>query len=287
MSIANSFRLFEDGAMDTATATEYLGDVITATSANMDYDFQAGIQQLIEGIGTAGSTMKSAGVDMEWFTGTLGNLIVATGKSGTELARSMRTITARIFQQKQTLEELGESTENLEIDMSNAEKALKELGVTIRGEATGELLSLDKILAQISQQWGGMSDASRFFIAETMAGKNQMDTFIGMLDSYHDSQKLVEKAYQAEGTLMNMNATFAESLEGKINSLKTAQNNLYSTILSSDAYKSAIDGLTGVTEAVTWFIDKVGVLPTAIVPLSTVGRRRVPNLKRLLKNIIG
>lgn len=269
MSIANSFRLFEDGAMDTATATEYLGDVITATSANMDYDFQAGIQQLIEGIGTAGSTMKSAGVDMEWFTGTLGNLIVATGKSGTELARSMRTITARIFQQKQTLEELGESTENLEIDMSNAEKALKELGVTIRGEATGELLSLDKILAQISQQWGGMSDASKFFIAETMAGKNQMDTFIGMLDSYHDSQKLVEKAYQAEGTLMNMNATFAESLEGKINSLKTAQNNLYSTILSSDAYKSAIDGLTGVTEAATWFIDKVGVLPTALVPLST------------------
>lgn len=269
MSIANSFRLFEDGAMDTATATEYLGDVITATSANMDYDFQAGIQQLIEGIGTAGSTMKSAGVDMEWFTGTLGNLIVATGKSGTELARSMRTITARIFQQKQTLEELGESTENLEIDMSNAEKALKELGVTIRGEATGELLSLDKILAQISQQWGGMSDASRFFIAETMAGKNQMDTFIGMLDSYHDSQKLVEKAYLAEGTLMNMNATFAESLEGKINSLKTAQNNLYSTILSSDAYKSAIDGLTGVTEAVTWLIDKVGVLPTALVPLST------------------
>lgn len=255
MSIANSFRLFEDGTMDVAEATEYLGNIITTVSANMDMDFQKGLQELISGIGTAGSTMKSAGVDMEWFVGTLGNLIVATGKSGTELARSMRTITARIFQQKQTLEEMGESTENLEIEMSNAEKALSQLGITIRGQASGELLPLSEIIDQIAQKWDGLSDASRFFIAETMAGKNQMDTFIGMLDSYASSTKLVTEAQNSQGSLMQMNATYAESLEGKINTLKTAQNDLYQAMLSSDAYKLTVDGLTSILQAMTGLIE--------------------------------
>ena len=255
MSIANSFRLFEDGTMDVAEATEYLGNIITTVSANMDMDFQKGLQELISGIGTAGSTMKSAGVDMEWFVGTLGNLIVATGKSGTELARSMRTITARIFQQKQTLEEMGESTENLEIEMSNAEKALGQLGITIRGQASGELLPLSKIIDQIAQKWDGLSDSSRFFIAETMAGKNQMDTFIGMLDSYASSTKLVTEAQNSQGSLMQMNATYAESLEGRINTLKTAQNDLYQAMLSSDAYKSAIDSLTSILGIITDLVE--------------------------------
>lgn len=255
MSIANSFRLFEDGTMDVAQATEYLGNIITTVSANMDMDFQKGLQELISGIGMAGSTMKAAGVDMEWFVGTLGNLIVATGKSGTELARSMRTITARIFQQKQTLEEMGESTENLEVEMSKAEDALSQLGVSIRGQATGELLPLSEIIDQIAQKWNGLSDSSRFFIAETMAGKNQMDTFIGMLDSYANSTKLVTEAQNSQGSLMQMNATYAESLEGKINTLKTAQNNLYQAMLSSDAYKLAVDGLTSFIGAVTKLVE--------------------------------
>ena len=255
MSIANSFRLFEDGTMDVAQATEYLGNIITTVSANMDMDFQKGLQELIGGIGTAGSTMKAAGVDMEWFVGTLGNLIVATGKSGTELARSMRTITARIFQQKQTLEEMGESTENLEVEMSKAEDALSQLGVSIRGQATGELLPLSEIIDQIAQKWNGLSDSSRFFIAETMAGKNQMDTFIGMLDSYASSTKLVTAAQNSQGSLMQMNATYAESLEGKINTLKTAQNDLYQAMLSSDAYKLTVDGLTSILQAMTGLIE--------------------------------
>ena len=81
MSIANSYQMLEEGGTNAAEVTEYLGDVLAKVSANMDMDFQEGLQGLVSGIGVAGSTMKAAGVDMEWFVGQLGNAMVATGQT--------------------------------------------------------------------------------------------------------------------------------------------------------------------------------------------------------------
>ena len=269
MSVANSYQLLSEGGENAAEVTEYLGDVLSKVSANMDMDFQEGLQGLVSGIGVAGSTMKAAGVDMEWFAGMLGNAMVATGQSSDKLGRAMRTITARVMQQKQALEELGESTENIELEFAQGERALKQLGITIRDDASGELKSFSSIMDELGGKWENLSDSTKYFLAEQLAGKNQMDVFIGMMDSYDNAMELVNGAYQAQGTLMDMNSTYAESLEGKLNTLKSAQQELYQTFVNTDGYKAMIDSFTGIINGATALVDTFGAMPLVITGATT------------------
>ena len=269
MSIANSYQLLEEGGKNAAEVTEYLGDVLAKTSANMSMDFVEGMQGLIEGIGVAGSTMKAAGVDMEWFVGQLGNMMVATGQSSEKLGRGLRTITARVMQQKQALEELGESTEEVAIAMAQGERALNEIGIKIRNDLSGELRSFSDIMDDLGGKWDSLTDSTKYYLAEQLAGKNQMDIFIGMMDSYKSGIDLVNNAYDAQGTLMEMNGVYANSLQGKINTLTSAQQELYQTFFNSDGFKAVIDNCTKLINSLTFVIDKFGSIPTVVTAVST------------------
>ena len=287
MSIANSYQMLEEGGTNAAEVTEYLGDVLSKVSANMDMDFQEGLQGLVNGIGVAGSTMKAAGVDMEWFVGQLGNAMVATGQSADKLGRGMRTITARVMQQKQALEELGESTEGIELEFAKGEKALKQLGITIRDDNTGALKSFSSIMDELGGKWKNLSDSTKYYLAEQLAGKNQMDIFIGMMDSYDSAMKLVNEAYDSQGTLMEMNGKYADSLQGKLNTLTSAQQELYQTFVNTDGFKSMIDGFTGIINGATAVIDKFGAIPT-VIATATAGFLSFNNAGKLVRdNIMG
>ena len=287
MSIANSYRMLDEEGKNAAEVTEYLGDVLSKVSANMDMDFQEGLQGLVNGIGVAGSTMKAAGVDMEWFVGQLGNAMVATGQSADKLGRGMRTITARVMQQKQALEELGESTEGIELEFAKGEKALKQLGITIRDNNTGALKSFSSIMDELGGKWKNLSDSTKYYLAEQLAGKNQMDIFIGMMDSYDSAMKLVNEAYDSQGTLMEMNGKYADSLQGKLNTLTSAQQELYQTFVNTDGFKSMIDGFTGIINGATAVIDKFGAIPT-VIATATAGFLSFNNAGKLVRdNIMG
>ena len=287
MSIANSYQMLEEGGTNAAEVTEYLGDVLSKVSANMDMDFQDGLQGLVNGIGVAGSTMKAAGVDMEWFVGQLGNAMVATGQSADKLGRGMRTITARVMQQKQALEELGESTEGIELEFAKGEKALKQLGITIRDNNTGALKSFSSIMDELGGKWKNLSDSTKYYLAEQLAGKNQMDIFIGMMDSYDSAMKLVNEAYDSQGTLMEMNGKYADSLQGKLNTLTSAQQELYQTFVNTDGFKLMIDGFTGIINGATAVIDKFGAIPT-VIATATAGFLSFNNVGKLVRdNIMG
>lgn len=281
MSIANSYQMLAEDGSNAAEVTEYLGDVMAKVSANMDMDFVEGMEGLVSGIGVAGSTMRAAGVDMEWFVGQLGNAMVSTGQTADKLGRGMRTITARVMQQKQTLEELGESTEDIELIFANGEKALGQLGIAIRDDLTGDLRSFSTVMDELGAKWDDLSDSSKYYIAEVLAGKNQMDIFIGMMDSYQNATNLVEQAYQSQGTLMEMNEKYADSLQGKTNTLVSSFQELYQTVLNTDGFKALLDLITkliqGVTELVKTFeslggVGGLGAVALATPAVSTLGK---------------
>lgn len=81
---------------------------------------------------------------------------------------------ARVFAQAQAMEELGESSENIEIEMRKAEKALTSVGVTIRDASDpSKLRDLEEIMNELAGKWGNLSDATKNFVAEGVAGTNR------------------------------------------------------------------------------------------------------------------
>lgn len=81
---------------------------------------------------------------------------------------------ARVFAQAQAMEELGESSENIEIEMRKAEKALTSVGVTIRDASDpSKLRDLEEIMNELASKWDTLSDATKNFVAEGVAGTNR------------------------------------------------------------------------------------------------------------------
>lgn len=84
--ITNQFKLLENEGAKASEVFSHVGDVMTAVSKNMVYDFSSGLQQLSSAISTAGSVAQMSGVSMEKFTAEIGALIEQTGMSGSEVA---------------------------------------------------------------------------------------------------------------------------------------------------------------------------------------------------------
>ena len=84
--ITNQFQLLKNEGVKASEVFSHVGDVMTAVSKNMVYDFSSGLQQLSSAISTAGSVAQMSGVSMEKFTAEIGALIEQTGMSGSEAA---------------------------------------------------------------------------------------------------------------------------------------------------------------------------------------------------------
>ena len=84
--ITNQFQLLKNEGVKASEVFSHVGDVMTAVSKNMVYDFSSGLQQLSSAISTAGSVAQMSGVSMEKFTAEIGALIEQTGMTGSEAA---------------------------------------------------------------------------------------------------------------------------------------------------------------------------------------------------------
>ena len=99
---------------------------------------------MVNAIDDAGAVVNSAGGSMEWYMGVTGALAETMNATGSEVGAALRMISARTLQQKQAFMELNDTGEDVEIVMANAEKALKQIGVSIRDDMSGDLRGLEK-----------------------------------------------------------------------------------------------------------------------------------------------
>lgn len=84
-TVSNAFKLMAEDGSNATEVTEHIGDVLTAISKNMQYDFGSGIQELVSGIQTAGNVAEQAGISLERYSAMVGAVIEATGRSGLNL----------------------------------------------------------------------------------------------------------------------------------------------------------------------------------------------------------
>lgn len=164
-SIVNQFKLMQEEGANAGEVTSHVGDVLTAVSQNMTYDFADGIKQVNEAISESGSVAENAGVSYESFASRIGAVIEQTGKTGSEVANAYKTITARTLQVNALAEDLGISAD----DMANAQKALKNINISVE-EGNGNLKTMDTVLNEVASKWSTLSDTQKQNIAYGMAG---------------------------------------------------------------------------------------------------------------------
>ena len=249
-SIINQFQLTTSKGMSAGDAITYVGDAISGVAYNLSKDEGDAMKEIISAVEDAGSVVSQAGGSLEWYSAIVGTLAENMNATGSEVGGAMRMITARTLQQKDAFEELNDSGEETEQAMANAEKALSNLGISIRG-ANGDLRSIEDILGDVADKWDTLSDSDQQFVAEKLAGTNRRSYFMALMEDYERVDELQTKALNSQGNMMQASEKYAESLTGKLNQLTNAQENFYQTLMNTDTMKSWIETGTNAIDMVT------------------------------------
>ena len=256
--ILNQFNLSEDQAMHVADTVEKL-------SSEIALDFSKGCDTISQSIATSGSVVNEAGMSFEKYAALVSTTAEKTRVSGSQIGNAFKTIFSRISRSKDGL--------TTDAEMSDAEAALKSVGVSVRG-ADGDLRDISDTLDDLNKVWGTLNHSQKSYVSEQAAGVRQKNIFIAAMDSYNKALQLEQDALDSNGTAMEINDKRADSINGKLEKLSATMTKLYSDALPEEALEGMLDFATSIASVV----DNLGLLQGAIAALGVAGGSQVFSL---------
>ena len=186
-------------------------------------------------------------------------------------------IAARTLKSKQAIDDLvdsGEDMEDIEIAASNAEKALNSIGLSTRA-SNGDLKDLEVILGEVAGKWDTLSDATKQYVSEQLAGNNRRSYFIGLMENYGRVEELQTKAENSSGKLMEASEKKANSLEGQLNKLQNAWYRLYEAMLGSGVAKGGVQAITAGINGLAKAMENLHIILPAVATSALVFRAAI------------
>lgn len=228
-------------AIDMASATDVggLADAFNEVAANAN---QAGIstKQLLSYAAVIGETtqegMSSVGTSLNAIFSRMGNIKLSRLKD---------------------YQNGGE-------DLSNVETVLRGVGISLR-DADGEFRNFGDVLDETAGRWSEFGTVQQRAVAQAFSGTNHMNDFMVLMQQYSKAQEYMQIADDASGTSMEKYSAYTDSLEGKLEGLKSTFESLSNTVLDSDALKGFVSGGTEVLGLIDKLTNSLGVMGTVAV----------------------
>ncbi|AVI14352.1 hypothetical protein C4J70_19180 (plasmid) [Clostridioides difficile] len=169
-----------------------------------------------------------------------------------------------------------------EISLNKTAKTLQETAkINVLDKQTGQVRDMMSILDELAEKWHSVGEDAltknqKSGIAEAISGKNHINTFFAIMDNWSQTKKFQNDFLNGEvfGSAEKENERFINSAEGKIIKLKESLKQLVTDTISTDMFKTSLDGLSGITgilNGITKAADKMHIsLPLAIGTLSSL-----------------
>ena len=229
--VASKFLLAADAAWKLGGSYDALLGVLDGVSSVADQN-ATDLGKIAEGITVAGSAFANAGESAATFTAMLGTTTASTQRSGSEMARGLRTILFRVRQVKAEFDD-GEIVDAKSI--SNAAKALEDVGISVRDE-TGDMKSMSQIMTELSAKWGTLSKAQQSYLQNYLAGNRNGNVLFALMDNWGQYEKMLQQYEESSGTALEKNTKYTESWEAATNKLSTAWLNVVSSITDAGGF---------------------------------------------------
>lgn len=165
---------------------------------------------------------------------------------------------------KSELEEAGLETDGMvESTAKLREEILALSGVDIMLD-NNTFKSTYQIMDELAQKWEDLSDIQQASITELIAGKRQGNVVSSLMQNFDIARDALETSLNSSGSAMAEHAKWSESLEARLNKLKSTWQSLSQSFMSSDFLKSALDGVIALVNGLDKLIDTFGTLPTLL-----------------------
>ena len=270
--IKNSTMLSKLGQMEAAEAAKALTSAMKGykvavedtskivdklTAVDMEAAASAG--DIATAMAETATSADIAGVSMDKLIGYIATVKEVTQDGAESVGTFYKTLFARMNQVaagKFVDEETGES-------LNDVETVLNELKISLR-DTNGEFRNSGEVLDEVASRWESFDSTAQHAIATAFAGTRQQEKFIVLMENYGSALKYAETAANSAGTANEKYSAWLEGIEGKLNSLKAAFEELSMSILNSELVTGAIEFITWLLEALTSLVDAIGGLNTVL-----------------------
>lgn len=204
----------------------------------------------------------------------------AAQQTGTSLSFLMSMVTTVEENSKKGAEAIGRSFKSMFLNMekiqqtdtkapmSDLEKSLNKQGIALR-ENEHQWRKSEDVIKDIMKAWSGWDSVTKSIVTQYIAGKNQAEEFMTIMNK---SARVQENYNNALGATNNLDEKYKEHLnstQGSMNELKATTEKMWMSFYKSSAINGAIKGLTSVVTVLGRTTSSLGSMKTVILTLTT------------------
>lgn len=227
-----------------------------------------------DGLSRSASSMATSGTDI--------NKTLAMLTGGTEITQNasefgnfLKIGSMRIRGMKGELESLGEEVDETVDSISKVQtQILNRTGGKVNiFDDMGNFRDYYDIMEDIAEVYDDLNDPDKADLTEILFGKQRGNQGAALIQAFQSGQiqKALETTLNAEGSAMQEQERWLESLEAKTQQFEAAFQSLSSTILDSSLLKWFVDFGTGAIKVLDTVIDKIGSLGTIVTGAGIFG----------------
>lgn len=223
-----AFNLEAEDATKTLENAQHVIDSVNEVSNN----FAVSSADIANNLGTASAVMANAGNSLEELIGlmTAGTEIT---RNASKVANGLKTITLRL----QGMNDEGEKSLELQAQM---EGLFNKLGISVY-DTNGELKNTYNILGTLAEVYPKLTTEEKAYVTETIAGKHQAQNAAAILNNWKTAVEATTTAMNSQGSAAKENERVLDSIQGHLQKLKSAWEELSTTVVDSDLIKIVVD----------------------------------------------
>jgi len=200
---------------------------------SVEKQFAVTSKDLADATKAAGATANQLGITINAFLGDVAAVIEVTRKSGSEAARGLQFIYARLLT---TGAKAITQIARIPIYLNEQKEATFALTNTYR--------SATDVLDDLAGRWDTLTNKERLSIAQNVASKRQLVVFMALMQNYNASLDARIIALSSAGQAEQAFGIIQETTAIKINRLAASWNNLTISIGDTTAFKGVLDVLS-------------------------------------------
>lgn len=226
-------------------------DVMAALGAKT----ASSMEEIATAMQKVAATANTVGVEFDQMSSIISTVSSVTRESAESIGTSYKTILARIGDLKLgTLVEDGAT-----VTLGQVSGQLKEIGINVL-DAKGDMRDMGAVIEEIGFKWQGMNDAQKAAVAQTIAGKRQYTQLMALFENWDMYQQNMTISANADGSLDQMQETWATSWEAASNRVRNSLEGIYSSLIDDSFVTGALNVIAEFVSGIDSVIDKMGGL---------------------------
>ena len=244
---------------DAAAAAEHIADVYN----EIDNNYATTAADIGEAVKRSASALSLAGNSLEETAGMVTGITEVT-QDPEKAGNSLKVLSMRLRGMKGELQDLGEETDENVENLSQMQGKVLNLthGKVNIFDNTGDFKSTYEIMQGIADIYDDLTDSDKADLLETIAGKNRANEVAALIQNWDRVAQATESAENSTGSAMAEQEKYANSLQGRLNSLTSSLQTISNTALDSGFLKGLVSGATEAINILNKVIDTIGIIPT-------------------------